>query len=109
MSIEVITEFIAKATVRIRAYVYSDAGVLVDPTSIKVIITDSDGKTQVPSEGNGDDDMTKDGENTGVYDYYYNTSTSSVKGWWTGEVVAIDGSGNDAKTSVQRFSFKVKA
>lgn len=109
MAIEVITEFIAKTTVRVRAYVKDDKGVLVDAsTSIKVIISDPSGTVQIPSEGNGDDDMTKDGDNTGVYDYYYKTTTSSEKGWWSGQVVVVDGSGALAKTSVGTFNFRIK-
>lgn len=43
MAIEVITEFIAKTTVRTIAYVKDDDGNLVNPTSIKAIIKDPTG------------------------------------------------------------------
>ena len=102
MAIDVITEFIAKATVRVRAYVYDDDGDLVDATgSIKAIIIDPDGTTQVDSVA-----MTKNA--TGVYDYLYNTTTSSTTGYWRGEVVVVDGSGGTAKTSVATFGFRLK-
>ena len=107
--IEVITEFKAKATVRIIAYVYNDAGALANPTgSIKITITDPDGEVQVPSEGNGDDDMTQQDSTTGVYEYYYKTKTSTTKGWWHGQVVVIDGTAPNEITSIGTFSFRIK-
>jgi len=101
MPIEVITEFIAKTTVRVLAYVYDDAGNLVDPTSIKVTITDPDGTKKVDGVA-----MTKG--DTGIYSYYYKTTTSTTKDWWTGEVEVIDGTGEAAKTSLGTFSFRIK-
>lgn len=101
--IEVVTTFIAKATVWVRAWVYNSAGALTDPdTSIKLTLTDPAGTAKVSSQ-----DMTKD--STGVYDYYYNTTTTSVKGSWRGEVVVIDGVGAQSVTSVARFGFQVEA
>lgn len=106
MGIEVITEFIAKATVRVRAYVYDDDDALVDATtSIKVIITDPSGTTVVPSAGNGDDDMTKAA--TGTYTLDYKTTTSTTKGWYNVQVIVIDGSGDTAKTSLGTSGFNV--
>lgn len=103
MGIEVVTTFIAKATVWVRAYLYDSGGTLTDPdTSIKVTITDPDGTAKVDDQA-----MTKD--STGIYDYYYNTTTSSVKGHWRGEVVAIDGIGEQTVTSPGRFAFEVEA
>ena len=106
MAIEVITQFIAKATVRVWAYVYDVDDALVDAsTSIKVIIKDPNGTTVVPSAGNGDDDMTKAA--TGTYTYDYKTTTSSEKGWYPVEVTVIDGSGATEKTSVGTDGFNV--
>ena len=102
MSVLVQVEFIAKGTVRVRAEVKGDDDTLVTPTSIKATIVDSAGATKVDEQA-----MTEDV--TGVYDYFYNTTTSSEKGWWTAEVVVVDGSGAGAKTSVGRCGFKVKA
>lgn len=100
--IEVITEFIAKATVRVIAYVYDDDGNLVDPTtSIKVSIWDPDDVNQVDGAA-----MTKSA--TGVYEYYYKTTSSTTKGWWRGEVEVIDGTGEGAKTSMGAFPFRIK-
>lgn len=107
MGIEVISEFIAKATVRTIAYIYNDAGVLVDPLSggsIKISIWDPDGGDPVV-DGIA---MTKQDSVTGVYEYYYKTTASSKKGWWRGEVDVIDGTGEDAKTSIGNFSFRIK-
>ena len=53
-------------------------------------------------------DMTKDGENTGVYDYFYRTVADSPEKWWNGEVWTVDGTGETAKTSSQSFSFELK-
>ena len=107
MGLDVQIEFVAKTTVRVRAYVTNDDDALTNPTtSIKVIITDPDGTVQVPSEGNGDDDMSQ--VSTGIYEYYYKTTTGSTKGWWQGEVVVIDGTDPDDKTSTGHFSFRIK-
>lgn len=103
MTVGVVVRFIAKTTVRVVAYVYDEDGDLVDPTgSIKVTMTDPDATKKVDAQ-----DMTKQGDLTGTYEYFYNTTTSSVEGWWTGEVVVVDGSGEGAKTSVDRFAFEV--
>lgn len=104
MAIEVVIEFIAKTTVRIIAYVTDDAGDLADATtSMKVIIKDPDGTTVIPSEGNGDDVMTH--ASTGVYEYDYQTTTSSTKGWWPVEVVCTD---TGDIVSIGTGSFRVK-
>ena len=103
MAIEVVTDFIAKDTVWVRAYVKDSDGDLADPTtSIKITITDPDDTDQVSSQ-----DMTKD--STGVYDYYYNTTTSSTTGEWGIEVITIDGEGAGAKTSTGRSAFELEA
>jgi len=102
MAVEVLTEFIAESTVRTTAYVYDDADELVDPTtSIKVSIWDSDGAVKV-------DDVAMTKVSTGVYEHYYNTSSSSTRGDWRGQVVVIDGTGDEAKTSIGAFGFKVR-
>ena len=110
MAIEVISKFIAGATVKVTAYIKDEDGDLVDPTSVKIIITDPDGTEIIPSEGNGDDDMTQyeidEVPQTGIYEYFYNTTTASTKGWWRGEVVVVDGDGDD-KTSIGTFGFEV--
>lgn len=101
MAIEVVNEYVAGETVRIRVYIYDDDGDLVDPTSVKCTIIDDDGTTQVDAQ-----DMTQDV--AGVYDYYYNTTTSSATGWWRGQVDVVDGTGGDARTSIAAFGFRVK-
>jgi len=175
MAIEIITEFVARATVRIIAYIKDDDGELVDPTaSIKTSIWDKDGVLKagcisvsastsfttgltvtgatsgatgyvkskpdgttlelqqvtgvwqsgetIEDTGSGTStttslllgaDMTAmgdpdNGSFTGIYEYYYHTTADSVKGWWRGEVVTIDGSAPNDKTSIQTCGFRVK-
>ncbi len=103
MSVKVQVEFIAGATVAVRAYVYDEDDALVTPTSIKVTIKDPDGTTQVDAAT-----MTQYGSVTGTYDYFYNTTTATDTGKWYGEVVVVDGSGATAKTSIEPFGFKMK-
>ena len=99
MAITVVIEFLQGTTVWVRAYIYDADGDLVDPTtSIKLDIWDSAGTKQVD-----DQDMTPD--STGIYDYYYNTTTSSAEGSWRGVVWAKDGT----KTSEGSFGFKVRS
>ena len=99
---DVITKFISKSTVLVRAYVYNEDDALTDPTtSITVTIVDPAGTTKVDNVA-----MTKHG--TGVYDYFYNTAADSVEGNWVGEVTTVDGSGETAKTNIVPFSFEVK-
>ena len=98
---EVITEFIAKATVKVWAYIYDEDDTLVDPTSVTVTITDPDGTVVVNAEA-----MTQ--SETGIYYYYYRTTTSSTKGNYAGEVDVTDGSGELAIVTPVPFSFKVK-
>lgn len=105
MAITVQIEFIAKTTVRVLAYIYNDAGTLVNPSpSIKVTIYDPDGEAQVTSATMS----LVDADIAGIYEYYYKTTTSSTKGWWTGEVVTIDGADPDDITSIGTFSFRIK-
>jgi len=102
MAIEVQIEFIAKTTVRIVAYVYNDAGSLVNPTtSIKLTLTNTDGEKKVDAQAMSLVDL-------GIYEYFYKTTTSSVKGWWTGEIAVIDGVSPDDRTSLGVFSIRVK-
>ena len=99
---DVITKFISKSTVLVRAYVYDEDDALTDPTtSITVTIVDPAGTKKVDNAA-----MTKHG--TGVYDYFYNTAADSVEGNWVGEVTTIDGSDGGAKTAIATFSFEVK-
>lgn len=99
MVIKVVIEFLQGTTVWVRAYIYDKDGDLVDPTtSVKLDVWDSAGTKQV-------DNQTMDKDSTGIYDYYYNTSTSSAEGNWRGIVWATD----DTKVSEGSFGFKVRA
>ena len=101
MGLKIQIDFIGGATVGIRAYIYDDDDALADPTSAKVTITDPDGTDQVSAE-----DMTKN--DTGVYDYFYKTDSDTATGSWSGEVVVVDGEGEEAKTSIATFGFRIK-
>jgi hypothetical protein len=105
MAIKVVTRFIDKDTVFIRAYTYlSTTDVLDDPTAVTIDIYDPDGTKQVDAEA-----MTK--SDTGIYDYYYNmgaTPSSMAKGKWRGEVRAADGTGDSTVNSYGNFSFIVE-
>lgn len=109
--VEVVTHFIDKATVWILAFVRNAAGALVNPTAIKITIIDPDDTVQVPSEGNGDDDMTQYESETGIYEYYYHKGIASdpmASGQWRGRVDVIDDTLLDAIISSQSFSFTVR-
>ncbi len=101
MGLDVVAEFLARATVRIRAYIYDDDDALADPTTITIDIYDADGTLVVDGTA-----MTK--SSTGIYEYYYKTTIASPTGWWRGVVWTVDGSGDLAKTSEGSFGFKVK-
>jgi len=98
MTIEVITEFLRLATVRVRASIYDDDGALVNPTtSITIDIWDSEGTKQ-------EDGTAMDSVSTGIYEFFYNLAADSVAGNWRGIVWVVDGT----KTSEFSFGFKVK-
>ncbi len=100
MTIIVVKEFLQGATVRVRAYVHDDDGDLVDPTtSITVDIWDSAGTKQVDGTA-----MSK--VSTGIYEYNYNTTTSSETGNWRGIVWVTD---TGSKVSEGSFGFKVRS
>jgi len=99
MAIEVRTDFIAGATIRIIAYIYDDDGDLVNVgTSIDATIIDSSASTQATAS-------TMSEAATGVYEYYHTTSTTSAKGRWQGQIKEVSG----GKTDIERFGFKVRA
>ena len=108
----VVTSFPDRASVWILAFVYNQAtGALVDPTAVKIIIIDPDGTVQIPSEGNGDDDMTKYETETGIYEYFYHkgaTADPMDEGEWRIEGSVIDGVLDDAIISPFHGSFTVK-
>lgn len=111
MAIEVITVFPDKATVRVIAFVYDETGALTDPTgSIKCTIYDPDGTKQADAQA-----MTKitdvDSPAKDAYEYYYHKGTGldpMDKGEWRGEIEVIDGAGDDAITSMGKFTFSVR-
>ena len=101
---EIIVKFLSKSTIWVRAFVYDKDGALVDPTtSIKLTLVDPLGAVKVDTLA-----MTKDGTNTGIYDYYYTTLVDCAEGWWNGEVWVVDGTGDTAKTSCGAFSVEVR-
>ena len=103
MAVKVQVNFIAKTTIRIHCEITDDDDVSVtpDPTSVKVTIND-------PSPAVVIDDVAMSKASDGVFDYYYRTTAATVKGWWTGLVIVIDGIGASAKTSIDDFGFRIK-
>lgn len=85
MAIKVVTEFVRKATVRVIAYVYDDDEDLVAATAVYISIVDPDGTIVVDKT-----EMTP--TSTGVYEYYYETTTSVVEGDYQIECDITDGS-----------------
>jgi len=101
---EVITEFIDIATVKVWAYVYTEAEALADPTAITLNIYDHSGTLQVDGEA-----MTK--SETGIYYYYYHKGASEDpmdKGNWRGTIIVADGTGDETIYSTKDFAFKVR-
>ena len=95
-----------KATVWILALVYNADKALVDPTTIKVSITDPSGEMIVDEET-----MTQYESTTGIYEYFYHAGTETDpmdQGQWKGEVLVIDGTEETAVISPINFAFSVK-
>lgn len=101
MSVEVITEFLQKGTIRVIAYVRDDDGDLVNPTSCLIELWDAEGtKLQ--------DSTAMSPTVTGTYEHYEYTFCASPVGHWRGVVWAVDGTGATAKYSEASFGFRVK-
>ena len=72
-------------------------------------ITDTGAGTSTTTSALLGADMTHEAvPQTGIYEYFYKTTTLSTKGWWHGEVVVIDGTAPDDYTSLGVFSIRVK-
>lgn len=111
MGIAVIAEFIAKATVRVVAYIYNDADALVDPTSIKVIIKDPDGVQKagyisVSDSSSFTAGLTVTGTTSGATGYVISKPDGTtlelqrVTGAWeSGEAITDTGAGSSTTTS----------
>jgi hypothetical protein len=103
MDLDVITKYIARATIRTVVTVRDDNRALVDPTSIFVTWVDFNGLTVVDQEN-----IISSGRiSQGIYEHYYRTTISSPKGYWRGLVEVIDGSGVTAVNSPASFSVEV--
>ena len=85
MAIRVQTEFVRKDSVRCIVYVYDDDEALVAATSVDISIKDPDGTVVV-------DEVAMTSTATGVYEYYYTTTTSVVEGNYQIECDILDGS-----------------
>ena len=109
MALEGIVQVIVfpdKVTVWVLTLTYNENGVLVDPTSVKVSITDPDDTVKVDEAA-----MTKYNGNTGIYEYFYHKGESADpmdEGQWRGEVITIDGTSPNDVVSSQNFAFEVK-
>jgi len=109
MALEGIVEVIVfpdKATVWVLALVYDEDKALVDPTAIKISITDPDGTVKVDGEA-----MTQYESTEGIYEYFHHQGVDADpmdEGQWRGEVLVIDGTGATAVISSKPFAFSVK-
>ena len=74
MAIRVETEFIRRETVRCICYVYDDDEALVNATSVDISIKDPDGTAVV------DEAAMSNAAGTGIYEYYYTTTTAVIEG-----------------------------
>lgn len=95
-----------KATIWILALIYDEDKALADPTAVKVSITDPDGTLKVDGGS-----MTQYNSETGIYEYFYHKGESADpldSGQWHGEILAIDGTGENAIISPKSFGFQVK-
>jgi hypothetical protein len=103
---QVVDEFLAGATVRMAAYIYNESDILTDADLVNIEIRGPDGEIvedlhEIPITG-----LAMEKVSTGVYEYFY--YTGSTKGWYTGKVSSIDGTGAEAKVVIKDFSFRVR-
>lgn len=77
-------KFLAGATVEIHPEIYDIDNALVDPTSVTITITDPNG-TEAVTDG------AMSTSSTGIYDYYYTTTTAIKYGEWRYVITATDG------------------
>ena len=107
MAIKVVIQFLDKATVRIIAYFYNDAGNLTNPTGTipaKIDLFDPAGTQKLTL-------ATMTNSATGTYYYLYNKgdpATAMDAGQWRGTCWAYDGTGADEVRSPGTFSFTVE-
>jgi len=109
MALEGIVQVIVfpdKASVWVLALIYDENKALVDPTAVKVSITDPSDEPKVDGEA-----MTQYESTTGIYEYFYHKGVDSDpmdEGQWRGEILVIDGTGETAIISPSKFAFEVK-
>ena len=80
----------------------TQAGVLSDPTSVKITITDPAGTVKSNAAT-----MDQYLATTGKYVYYYSLASDAVYGQWTSKILVTDGAGESAKTTVVYSQFDV--
>ena len=106
MPIIVVTEYLKKATVRVIAHIYNDAGELATPTAVKVSIYAPEATTPTVDGAA----MTKNTDASspayGAYEYYFATTVDTEVGWWRGEVEVTDGT-DPIYTSMDSFGFNI--
>lgn len=102
MVYEVVTEYARGSTVMVRALVYDEDATLVDATTAKVSIYDPDGVLTAVSGA----DMTH--HDTGVYEYFYNTTAESDSGDYVAEITITDGEGDGEKTFIEYVNFTLR-
>ena len=89
-------------TIEVYAEVKSQAGTFVDPDAIDVTITDGSNVVRATNAA-----MTLSA--TGTYVYYYNLATTSTTGKWTARVRTLDGTGANAKWTIDDCECTVEA
>ncbi len=92
MAILVKSEYIRKDTVRILVYVYDDDEALVDATTVDISIVDPNGDIAVNASSVSVTEIGMTKTATGVYEYFYTTSTSVIEGDYQIECDITDGS-----------------
>ena len=111
MAIEVQTEFLSAASVRIWTFVKRNEPTnedYVDPTAVTITVIDPDGTYQVGSASAG---VAMSSSATGIYYYDYHKGTASAAmatGRWRGTVKVVEGTSTTAIIIPSPFSFKVK-
>jgi len=85
-------------TVPVHAEVKDWEGNFVNPTSIKVTVTNPAGTVVV-------DNLDMASEGVGKFVYYYRPAVGAVLGWYTAKALVVDGVGASAITTVVLAGF----
>jgi len=100
MAFQVITDFIAKTTVRIIAYITDDNGNPVIPNGATIIIKGPMGNALINSASMTNTDL-------GEYTYLFLTTANSSKGLYSGEIDITNVVNAVTITSTASFNFRL--